>query len=76
MSVDQDSSGKKYNNKLSFNMAMIRDCIKLHISKIRRLEHAVAHAKVCITLQSVFDKHDRQHKNNGIEVHYLLKIIS
>ena len=45
---------KKSIIELHFNMAMIKDWIKRHSSKIRRLEHAVAHAMGYIKLQSIF----------------------
>ena len=51
-------------------MTMIKVCIKLHSSKIRRLEYVVAHAMRFIKLQSVFclfsvcfDRHDKQNQN-------------
>ena len=52
--VDQYYSGKKSIIELSFNMAMIKEWIKPHSSKIWRLEHAMAYAIGYIKWQSVF----------------------
>ena len=60
-------------------MARIKAWIKLLSSKIWRLEHAVAHAKENIKLQSVFClfRQTRQTESKKAnDMHYLLKMIS
>ena len=63
--------------ELYFNMAMIKDWIKLYSNEIWRLEHEVAHAMVHIKLVcflSVFtDMTDRIQKWKGM--HYLIKMV-
>ena len=76
--LDQDYSGKKSIIELSFNMAMMKDCIKPCSSNILRLEHAVAHAMGYIKLRPVFYlfwQTWQTESKNGKDVYYLLKII-
>ena len=54
VSVDQDYSGKTSIIEFSFNMAMIKEWMKLHSSKIWRLEQAMAHAIGYIKLASIY----------------------
>ena len=63
----------------SFSMTMIKDGFKLRSSKVWRQDNAAAHAIRYSKLQSVFicfDRHDRQNKKYGRDMHYLLKMIS